>query len=48
MKEFIDLTIFSFICLATPIVVALSTYVIVEACNKLQPKVNRLIDSNYR
>ena len=48
MKEFINCTIFSLTCLITPIIVAVAALVIVDICNKLQPKVNRLVDRNYR
>ena len=48
MKEFINCTIFSLTCFLTPIIVAAITLVIADICNKLQPKVNRLVDRNYR
>ena len=46
MKEFIDITIFSLMCLLTPVVIALSACAIVEICNKLQPKINKLMRLN--
>ena len=48
MDEFVACTVFSLTCLFVPIVIALALYMLVDICNKLQPKVNRLIDRNYR
>lgn len=48
MNEFVACTVFSLTCLFVPIVVAGVVYMIVDICNKLQPKVTKLVDSNYR
>ena len=48
MSQFIACTVFSLACFFTPIVVAGITLMIVDICNKLQPKVNKLVDQNYR
>ena len=48
MNEFIACALFSLACLFTPIAVAGAALLLVDICNKLQPKVAKLIDRNYR